>query len=177
MVDVEIERPAVHVVLADQLCLIGLIDRGLQPLALTDEFAAHVDVAGMRAHREAREQAAFHQQVRIMPHDLAVLAGAGLGLVGVDDEVMRPAVIVLRHERPLQPGRKAGAAAATQARRLHLVDDPVPALLDDGLRAVPGAARPRALEAPVFETVQIAEDAILVVEHRSIFPQSFFCVA
>ena len=177
VVHVEIERKAVHVVLADQLRLIGLIDRGLQPLALADELAAHVDVAGVRAHREARDQAALDQQMRIVPHDLAVLAGAGLGLVGVDDEVVRPAVVLLRHERPLQPGREAGAAAAAQARRLHLVDDPVAALLDDGLGAVPGAARARALEAPVLETVEIAEDAILVGEHRSIFPQSFFCVA
>src|SRR5262249_45306386 len=42
--DVEIERPAVDVVLADQLRLIGLIDRGLQMFALADEFAAHIDV-------------------------------------------------------------------------------------------------------------------------------------
>jgi len=34
VIDVEIERPAVDIVLADQLGLIGLIDRRLQPLAL-----------------------------------------------------------------------------------------------------------------------------------------------
>src|SRR6202158_1161680 len=48
---VEVERKAVDVILADQLGLIGLIDRGLQMLALPDEFAAHVDIAGVRAHR------------------------------------------------------------------------------------------------------------------------------
>ena len=47
VVDVEIEVPAVDVVLADQLGLVGLIDRGLQTLALADEFAAHIDVAGV----------------------------------------------------------------------------------------------------------------------------------
>jgi len=46
--------------------LIGLVDRGLQMLALADEFAAHIDVAGMRAHCEARDQAAFDQQMRIV---------------------------------------------------------------------------------------------------------------
>src|SRR5260370_42570199 len=65
--DIEVERPAVDIVLADQFCLIGLIDRGLQMLALPDELAADIDVAGMRAHREAREQAAFDQKMRIVP--------------------------------------------------------------------------------------------------------------
>ena len=147
--DVEIERPAVDIVLADQLGLIGLIDRGLQVLALADELAAHIDVAGMRAHREAREQAALDQEMRVVPHDLAVLAGAGLGLVGIDHEIARPAVLgFLRHERPFQAGREARAAAAAQARGLHLVDDPVAALVDDRLGAVPGAALCARLRGP-----------------------------
>ena len=171
--DVEVERPAVDVVLADQLGLIGLVDRGLQMLALADELAADIDVAGMRAHREAREQAALDQQMRIVPHDLAVLAGAGLGLVGIDDEIARPAVgRFLRHERPFQPGRESRPAAAAQARGLHLVDDPVAALVDDRLGAVPGAAAARALEAPVVEAVEVLEDAVLVVEHAQSFPNS-----
>src|SRR5262249_6344192 len=48
--DVEIERPAIDVVLADQLGLIGLIDRRLQMLTLADELAADVDIAGVRPH-------------------------------------------------------------------------------------------------------------------------------
>jgi hypothetical protein len=36
------------------------------------------------------EQAALDQRVRIVAHDVAVLAGARLGFVGIDDEVMRP---------------------------------------------------------------------------------------
>src|SRR5882724_4229583 len=54
---VEVERPAVDVVLADQFGRIGLIDRGLQMLALPDEFAAHINIASVRAHREAGKQA------------------------------------------------------------------------------------------------------------------------
>ena len=100
-----------------------------------------------------------------MPHDLAVLAGAGLGLVGIDDEVVRPPVRLLRHERPFEAGREAGAAAAAQARGLDLVDDAVAALLQDRLGAVPGAARPRAFEAPVVQAVEVLEDAVLVGEH------------
>src|SRR6266850_3484725 len=163
---VKVERKAVDIVLADQFSPVGLIDGSLQMLALPNEFATHVNIAGMCAHREAREQAALDQQMRIMPHDLAVLAGAGLGLVGIDHEIARPAVgRFLRHERPFQPGRKSGPATAAQARGLHLVNDPVAALVDDRLGTVPGATAARALEAPVVEAVEVLEDAILVVEH------------
>ena len=164
--DVEIEGKAVDVVLADELRRIGLLDRRLEVLALADEFAADVDVADIGAHGEAGDQAALDQQMRVVPHDLAVLAGAGLGLVGVDHEVMRPAVGLLGHERPFQPGRKAGAAAPAQAGGLHLVDDPVAALLQDPLGAVPGAARAGAVEPPVVKAVEIEKDAILVLEHH-----------
>src|SRR3984893_18647176 len=87
---VEVERPAVDIVLADEFGLIGLVDGGLQMLAFADEFAAYIDVAGMGPHREARDQAALDQKMRIVPHDLAVLAGTGLRLVGIDHEVARP---------------------------------------------------------------------------------------
>src|SRR5215470_16476311 len=72
----------------------------------------------------------------------------------------------LRHERPLEPGREAGAAAPALTRRLHLVDDPVAPLFQDRLGAVPGAARTRARQAPIVEAVEVAEHAILVVEHH-----------
>ena len=166
MVDEEIERKAVDVVLADELGLIGLVHRRLQALALADEFAANIDVAGVGVHGEAGDQAALDQEMRVVPHDLAVLAGAGLGFVGIDHEIMRAAVGLLGHERPFQPGREAGAAAPAQARSLHLVDDPVAALLQHRLGAVPGAARARAFEAPVMLAVEVLEDAVLVLEHR-----------
>ena len=46
----------------------------------------------MRAHGEAGDQAALDQVMRIVAQDLAVLAGAGLGFVGIDDEIVRAAV-------------------------------------------------------------------------------------
>src|ERR1700733_12942652 len=141
-------------------------------LALADKFAAHVDITGMRIHREARDQAAFDQQMRVMPHDLAVLAGAGLGLVGIDHEIAREAVgRLLGHEQPFPPGRKPRPAASAQPRSLHLGYDPVAALVDDRLGAVPGATATRAFETPVLEAVEIAEDAVLVVEHDLKLPQ------
>ena len=100
-----------------------------------------------------------------MPHDLPVLAGAGLRLVGVDDEVVRPAVRLLGHERPFQPGREAGAAAPAQARLLHLVDDPVAALVEEELGAVPGARACAPPPGPAMQAVEVGEDAVAVGEH------------
>src|ERR1700740_2498262 len=141
-------------------------------LALADKFAAHVDITGMRIHREACDQTALDQKMRVVPHDLAVLAGAGFGLVGIDHEIAGTAVRrLLRHERPFQPGRNPGPAASAQPRSLHLGDDPVAALVDDRLGAVPSASAARAFETPVLEAVEIAEDAVLVVEHDLKLPQ------
>ena len=56
VMQVEIEIPAVDVVLADQLGVIGLVDGRLQDLALADELAANVDVGDMRPHGEARRE-------------------------------------------------------------------------------------------------------------------------
>jgi hypothetical protein len=82
------------------------------------------------------------------------------------DEIARPAVGgFLGHERPFQAGREARPAAPAQARGLHLGDDPVAALVDDRLGAVPRATAARALQPPIVEAVEVLEDAILVVEH------------
>ena len=149
-------------------------------LAFPNEFATDIDVAGVRAHREAREQAALDQEMRIVPHNLAVLAGAGLGFIGIDHEIARPSVgRFFRHERPFQTRRKARPAPAAQAGGLHLADDPVAALVDDRLGAVPGATPARAFEAPILEAVEVLEDAILVVEHdfQASFDQRLDCMA
>src|SRR4051794_26455294 len=59
--------------------------------------------------------------MRVPVQELAILAGARLRLVGVDDEVR--GLGVLRDEAPLHARRKARAAAAAQVRLLDLVDD------------------------------------------------------
>src|SRR6516162_10701088 len=109
-----------------------------------------------------------------MAHDLAVLAGAGLRLVGIDDEV-GGAGIALGHERPLEAGREPGAAPPAQARGFDLVDHPVVTLVDQRLGLIPGAALARAGELPVLETVEIAKDAISIVESHRPCPSSL-CV-
>ena len=158
------------IVLADEAGLIGLVDGGLEMLALADEFAAHIDVAHVAGHGSTGDQAAFDQQMRIMAHDLAVLAGAGFGLVGIDDEIVGALANHLGHEGPFEAGGEAGAAAAAQADRLDFVHQPVAALVDEGFGIEPAAALLGALKAPVMEAVEIGENAILVSEHGSLSP-------
>ncbi len=130
-------------------------------------FAAYVDVAGVRAHGEGGDQGALDQLLRIVAHDVPVLAGAGLALVGVDDEVARPPVRLLGHEAPLHARREPGAAAAAQAAGLDLLDDRVPPAGDDPGRPVPVPALAGGRQAPVVQAVEVGEDAVLVGEHGS----------
>ena len=91
---------------------------------LGHELAADVVVGDGRADRVALEREALDERVRVVAQDVAVVAGAGLALVGVADEVLlhrRRA----RHEAHLHAGREARAAAAADAGLLHLVDDRV----------------------------------------------------
>ncbi len=128
----------------------------------------------MCAHREAGDQAAFDERMRVVAHDVAVLAGAGFGFIRVDDEIVRAFLHFLRHERPFHAGREARAAAATQAGFLHLVHDGIDAALEDLLGAIPAAARHRAFEANVLEAVEIGEDAVFVGEHQVAAPGGFW---
>jgi hypothetical protein len=116
----------------------------------------------MRAHGEAGDHAALDQRVRIVAHDVAVLAGTRLGLIRIDDEIVRAAVALLGHERPFQAGRKPCPATAAKTRSLHLVDDPVASLFQDLLGAVPVAARHGALQRLVVDAVDIGKDPVFV---------------
>src|SRR5262249_994891 len=149
--DVEVE--AMNVVLADELGVVSLLDRCLEPLAFADKFAANIDVAGVRGHGASGDQTTFDEKVRIMPHDLAILASAGLGLVGIDPEIMWTAVGLFGHERPFQAGRKSGAAAAALTGSLHFIDNRIAPSVENRLGAVPGTAPPRAIETPVVLAV------------------------
>ncbi len=167
-VDVDVEIPARTAgVLAEQPRLAGFFDGGLDAVAFVVELAAYIDVTGVGAHGEAADQAAFQKLVRLVAQDLAVLAGARLAFVGVDHQIMRASVVHLRHERPFEAGEEAGAAAPAHPRFLDLVHDPLAALCQDRLGAVPVAACPRALEPPIVQAVEVREDAVLVAQHHS----------
>src|SRR5690606_12929938 len=123
---------------------------------------ANIDVSGVCTHRETCDHAAFDQRMRIVAQNFAVLTGAWFGFVSIDDEVMRTAIVFLRHEGPLQASREACATTSTKTRSLHLVDDPVAATLNNNLGAVPMTACHSALKALVLEAVEIGKDAILI---------------
>jgi len=164
--DLEIEAGAAGV-LAHEAGRVGLFDRELQPLGLVDELAADIDVAGMGAHAHAREQTALEQLMRVVAQDVAVLARAGLGLVGVQHEIAGP-VAGLGHERHLEAGREPRSAAPAQSGFLDLLDDPVPPLEDEVSGAGPVTALARAREPPVVLAIEIREDAVLIREHSDL---------
>ncbi len=171
VMNVEIEVPAgARRVRPQETGFVCLVHSSLELLALADEFAAHIDVAGMRAHREGGDEAAFDELLRIVTHDVAILAGAGLGLVRVHHEIMRTAIGLLRHEGPFEAGREARAATTAQTRLLHLVENPVTSLGDDCRRTVPVATLFRGFETPVMEAVKIREYAVLVFQHQLLPP-------
>src|SRR5205085_1742352 len=153
-------------ILAEEPRVVGLLDRDLEVLRLVVELAANVDVGRGRTHAGAGDETTFEQPMRVIAQDFAVLACAGLALVGIDDEIVRP-LGLLRHERPFESGREAGAAAPAQPRLLDLLDDPVAALENDVLGAVPDAAAARAGKTPIVLAIEVGEDAVLVSEHRS----------
>ena len=84
------------------LALAQLLERVDEHLVLALVLAADVDEDVLRLDRAGRDQAALEEAERDAKHDLAVLERAGLGLVGVDDEVVRLRHLVgLRDEAPL----------------------------------------------------------------------------
>ena len=168
-VNIEIVARAARV-LADQPGRVGLVDRGIENTRFVMEFAAAVDIGRAGAHRETGQQTALDQLVRIVTHDLAVLAGTGFGFVGVHDQIGRTAGVFLRHERPFEACRETGTATAAQAGFFHLVDDPVASLGENIPGPVPVAAGFRALETPVMEAVEVRKDTILVVQHEAYSP-------
>lgn len=52
-----------------------------------------------------------------------------------------PAIRLLGHEAPLEARRETGTTTATEAGDLDLIDDPVAALVEDVLGAVPVTLR------------------------------------
>ena len=103
----------------------------------------------------------------VTTHDLPILASARLSLVGVDDEISRPGVILpsrLVHEAPLEAGWESCATPSPHSGSLHLRDDPLVSLQDDLLCPVPVTPRLGSLEQVVVAHVRVREDAVLVLQ-------------
>ncbi len=56
--------------------------------------------------------------MRFIAHNIPILAGTGLALIGIAEQVFR-ATDPFGHETPLQSGRKAGTTASTQSGFFH----------------------------------------------------------
>ena len=113
---VDVELPAgFGGIVAEKTSGIGLVDGGLKAARLVHELATDIDIGGMRTHRETGENTAFQQLVRLVPDDVAILACAGFGLIGVDHQIMRAGADFLGHEGPFQAGRETRAAPAAEA--------------------------------------------------------------
>ena len=103
-------------------CFVGLSHGGREPPPGLDVLSADVDEPLRRVDRPRRDQHALDEGVGVPLEKVPILEGSRLAFVGVDHEVDR-ARVVLRDERPLGPGREAGAAEAPEVCALDLVDD------------------------------------------------------
>ena len=97
------------------------VDRVLQPLVRERVLRADVDERALAAGRVRGDRDRLDQPERILLHEDAVLERAGLGLVGVADEVVRRCRLT-RDRLPLHPGRERSAAAAEQRGGLDELD-------------------------------------------------------
>lgn len=92
-VDIEVVSRAAGV-LADQAGLVCLLDSALEYSSLVVELSSDVDVGGGSVHGTASNETALNELVGVLAHNLAVLAGSGLSLIGVDDQVTGLGVLV-----------------------------------------------------------------------------------
>ncbi len=118
----EIEAAAEDV-LAQQAGGLGLIDGAIEVGGRVDVFAAQEDVAAIGLERAGADDHAFHQQVRQLLHQQAVLPGVGLHLVRVAQQVADVQRFVGGHQAPLHARGEAGAATALEAGFLHRLHD------------------------------------------------------
>ena len=151
--------------------------------AFVVKFSSNVNVGRSRSHGETGDQTAFDQFLRVVSHDFSVFARSRLAFVGVDDQILRPAVRRFIHETPFQAGGKTGATATSQPTLLHFIDDPRRTFENDFFRFVPIALRHakismnenfpsrrstnsslRALQMPIVSTVEVREDPIFVLQ-------------
>ena len=156
--DIEGEARAQDVV-AEEARLAGANDRvGHARLGL-GVFAADVEVALARAGREGRDRHRLDGRERVALEEDPVLERAGLGFVGVADEVVGLGGLA-RDRRPLAAGREGGATAAQEAGLGDLGDDPLGAHLEGA-----GQGRVAAVGAVVIERGRV-DDADAAEEPR-----------
>ena len=142
--------------------IIGFLDGLLQVGGLVVELSSDVDVASPGTHGSTSNQAALHQGVRVVPHDLTILASSRLTFVSIDDQVLGAAIVRLVHEAPLETTGESSSTPPSQPTGLDLVNDPLATLLHNLLGLVPLASLHGSLQPPVVATVNVSEDSVSI---------------
>ena len=119
--DIEIQIAAKNL-LAQEALGVSVIDGFFHDLEQVAILAAQIDKAHFGADRQACDDDPFNYRVGIILEDQAVLAGARLAFISIDQDVLWFRRL-LGNKRPLHPGREAGAPASAQVRGFHLGDD------------------------------------------------------
>src|SRR6266540_845382 len=117
--DVEVESGTLDV-LAEEPRLVGFLDRAVHDPPRLHVFAPDIDEAQVRADGARRDDHPLDHGVRVPLHQVAVLEGPRLALVGVDHEVLRIRG-AFRNESPLHARRKGRAAQPAQVGLLDLL--------------------------------------------------------
>ena len=107
-------------VLAEEILRTRLVESTVQDARAFREFTADIDVGQLHVVREAGDDHALDELMRILVDDLAVLERTRLGFVRVADEINRLAAAAI-DEAPLESARETRAAATTQTGELHVV--------------------------------------------------------
>ena len=149
-----------------QTSIIGFLNRRFEDNAFVVVFTANIDVAGMRPHRETRDQAAFDQRMRIMANDIAILAGAGFRFISIHHQIGGSAIGLLRHEGPFHAGREARAASATQAGILDAFNHRIATARNNRRRTIPIPAHTRRRQIPGLTAIEVLENPILISERH-----------
>ena len=117
----EIE-PGAAQVLAEIAAAVGFRQRPIDNLEEVAILASNIDETLVSLDGIARDDNAFDELMRVILHQGAVFAGAGLALIRVAHHVLGLRRL-LGDKTPFHARIEAGAAAAAQAGVLHLVDD------------------------------------------------------
>jgi hypothetical protein len=144
-------------VFAEETFRARFLQRRVQQLRALGHFATDVDVGELHVVREARDDHPLDELMRIFVDDLAILERAGLGFVGVADEINRLAAATV-HEAPLESAREARTTATAQARELHVIANLFLRRSFLAVRQILGLDGERLLERIVAAVPQIAFD-------------------
>ena len=118
-VHLQIETGAENI-FAEETFRARFFQRCVQNLCAFGHFAADVDVSELHVVREARNDHALDELMRIFVDDLTILESARLGFIGVADEINRLAALAI-NETPLEAARETSTAATTQTGSHHFL--------------------------------------------------------